>query len=528
MPTAVPSDLGARTFHVRDFGAVGDGKSLDTEAIQKAIDAAHENEGGTVLVPAGSFVIAPIELKSNVTLYLSADARLVGTTEKSLYHPARGIPLNGDHTMGDGNTGLVYAANAENVTIEGPGMIDGQGDQVRANGLSGNRRCHLALFYKCTNLRIREVYLYHSSYHTLRICNSSYVTIEGVRIFSRLVGNNDGFHFISADHVNITNCNVRCQDDACALFGSCRWIMVSNCFFSTRWSCFRFGGGIAENVAVSNCLLYQVFGCPIKLRCEPGSRYENMSFSDLVLQECTGPISLGAGPMGRRNRPTSRPAATQEAPRETPAADPHAPATIRNVSFNNISGTVLTKQGHLDDSTFTGSTNAGELHSAIIVNCVEGNIIENISFNNIHLTFGGGGTVEEGKRRELPNVAGEYFALGPIPAYGFYSRNATGLTLNNVRFDLQTPEGRPAVMLDGVRDVAISDATVAGSDGADAAFCFSNVRDVLVSAARVTGRTGRVLQVEGEKNSDITVEWTAVGEVAFEKGATASAVRVRA
>src|SRR5207248_2706026 len=163
--------------------------------------------------------------------------------------------------------------------------------------------------------------------------NSSYVTIEGVRIFSRLVGNNDGFHFISADHVNIMNCNVQCQDDACALFGSCQFIMISNSSFSTRWSCFRFGGGIAENVVVSNCLLQQVYGCPIKLRCEPGSRYENMTFSDLVLDQVTGPISLGAGPMGRRARPaTSRPAATQEeGARETPATQPHAPATIRNI-----------------------------------------------------------------------------------------------------------------------------------------------------------------------------------------------------
>ena len=105
------------------------------------------SQGGTVLVPAGDFVIGPIELKSDVTLHLSAGATLVATTDISQYHPARGIPLQGDHTMGDGNTGLVYAANAENVTIEGKGTIDGQGTLVRGGGLGGNKRCHLALFY---------------------------------------------------------------------------------------------------------------------------------------------------------------------------------------------------------------------------------------------------------------------------------------------------------------------------------------------------------------------------------------------
>ena len=71
-----------------------------------------------------------------------------------------------------------------------------------------------------------------------------------MRINSRVTGNNDGFHFISAEHVNMINCHVRCQDDACALFGSCQFISITNSTFSTRWSVFRFGGGVAENVAV--------------------------------------------------------------------------------------------------------------------------------------------------------------------------------------------------------------------------------------------------------------------------------------
>src|SRR5205814_3042867 len=189
--------------------------------------------------------------------------------------------------------------------------------------------------------------------------------------------------------------------DACALFGSCRFISITNSTFSTRWSVFRFGGGVAENVVVSNCVLYQVFGCPIKLRCEPGSRYENMSFSNLVFQEVTGPISIGAGPMRRRS--TSEPTTNQ------------AGGIVRNISFDNITGTVTTEQGHLDDSNFTGSKNPGELHSCIILNAVDGVFLENISLTDIHLTFGGGGTAEEAGRRELPQIASEYFALGAMP-----------------------------------------------------------------------------------------------------------------
>jgi polygalacturonase len=128
--------------------------------------------------------------------------------------------------------------------------------------------------------------------------------MDGLYIHKRVNGNNDGFHFISCQHVMVSNCTVQSQDDACALFGSCKFVTVTNCSFSTRWSVFRFGGGTAENMAVSNCVLYQVYGCPIKFHGSPGSRFENMSFSNLILQDVTGPIhiSVGPSPSGVRRR----------------------------------------------------------------------------------------------------------------------------------------------------------------------------------------------------------------------------------
>ncbi len=94
-------DLGARIYNVRDFAAKGDGKLLDSAAVQAAIDACAGEHGGTVLVPAGTFLIGPIELKNNVTLHIAAGGTLLGAADAALYHPARGIPLEGDHTMSD-------------------------------------------------------------------------------------------------------------------------------------------------------------------------------------------------------------------------------------------------------------------------------------------------------------------------------------------------------------------------------------------------------------------------------------------
>src|SRR5215471_14895503 len=123
---------GVRTYNILDFGAKGDGKTLDTAALQSAIDACNRDQGGTVLVPAGVFVIGTVEMKSNVTLHIAAGGKLFGSDDGKQYHAADAIPLRGDSTLEDGNVGLIYAVKAENITIEGPGTIDGQGAQFRS------------------------------------------------------------------------------------------------------------------------------------------------------------------------------------------------------------------------------------------------------------------------------------------------------------------------------------------------------------------------------------------------------------
>jgi polygalacturonase len=260
--------------------------SLDTAAVQAAIDACHQDQGGTVLVPAGVFVIGTIEMKSNIKLHLAAQGKLLGSADGNQYHAAEAIPLHGDSTLEDGNVGLnvglIFGVGLQNVVIEGPGTIDGQGAQFRSPargapppaGIGGSHRPYHLLFHQCQNLTVRDIFLTESAFHSVRIIQSKYVKLEGIHIHNRVNHNNDGFHFISSQYVHVSNCDVECQDDACALFGSCKFVTVTNCSFTTRWSVFRFGGGEAENITVSNCLIYGTYGCPIKMRCGPahGSR----------------------------------------------------------------------------------------------------------------------------------------------------------------------------------------------------------------------------------------------------------------
>src|SRR3954470_1561256 len=126
---ASDKNLGAKTYNIRDFGAKGDGKTLDTAALQSAIDACNKDQGGTVLVPAGVFVIGTVEMRSNVTLHLAAESKLLGSADGKHYHAVDAIPLHGDTTLEDGNWALIFAVDARKFAIEGPGTIDGQGAQ---------------------------------------------------------------------------------------------------------------------------------------------------------------------------------------------------------------------------------------------------------------------------------------------------------------------------------------------------------------------------------------------------------------
>jgi hypothetical protein len=526
-------DLGARVYNIRKYGAKGDGIALDTAALQAAIDACHQDGGGIVLVPAGTFQIGSVELKSNVTLHIAAAGKLLGSADGKQYHAVDAIPLTGDSTLNDGNWALLFAVNATNVTIEGAGTIDGQGAQFHSavrgtpppSGLGGNRRPYHLLFHRCDRLTVRDIALVDCAYHSIRVIQSKHVRMDGLYIHNRVNGNNDGFHFISAEYVTVSNCTILSQDDACAMFGSCKFITVTNSVFSTRWSVFRFGGGVAENISISNCVLYDVFGCPIKFQGNEGSRFENISFANLVLQRVTGPIHISLGPRTRQNQNVDE-GLQPTLPKET-----RPPAVARNISFSNISGTVTTNPPQLPETTLTSDPRPGEGHSCITLNCIGDATMENISFDNIHLTFGGGGTAEDAARRDLPKIAGEYFMLGAMPAYGFYARNSRGLTLQNVRLQVSTPEMRPAVIFDHVEDVAVNSLSVQANPAAESALRCINSKQILLTAPRLLSPAAVYLQLEGTENQNIKIDGgdvsKAVAVLAYKNGASKKAVQLR-
>jgi hypothetical protein len=132
----------------------------------------------------------------------------------------------------------------------------------------------------------------------------------------------------------------------------------------------------------------------------------------------------------------------------------------------------------------------------------------------------------------LPEIAGEYFMLGPMPAYGLYARGVRGLTLQNVRFQVSAPDLRPALIFDRVGDAAINGLSVQGNPSAESVLRFTGTRQVLLSATRLLTPAAVFLQLEGAANAGIIIDGgdlsPAVAPVACKHGAAESAVKLRA
>jgi polygalacturonase len=519
----LPQNLqGGGVHNIRSYGAKGDGNTPDTAAVQAAIDACERDRGGIVLVPAGDFVVGTIELKSNVTLHLSAAGRLLGSDKIEHYSAGKGVP------PGNGNVALLYAVNAENVSIEGKGTVDGQGAKFYTGkgdntGPGQNReqgyvnRPHLAIFYRCKNLSVQDVFLTASAYHCMRILECTRVQLQGVRIHNRVNKNNDGFHLVSNQYVHIANCDIACQDDACALFGSNKFVTVTNCSFSTRWSVFRFGGGKSENITVSNCVIYETYGCPIKMRFGSGSGIENAIFSNLVMNNVTGPISIGLDSTSRRS---------------SASADGTRPkGYVRNLVFSGIRATVVAEGRQHADLPFPSSYRPGETRSCIVLNGVGEDFLEGISLSDIQVTFEGGGTSEEAAGRNVPKMAGEYFELGVLPAYGLYARNVRGLTLHNIRFEVTNPDLRPAIVFENVEDASVNGLSAQGNPKAESLLRLTDSREVYLNGCRVLTPAAVFLHVEGAASRGITIDGGDVAKaanvVSFGSGASKDAVKVR-
>jgi hypothetical protein len=186
---------------------------------------------------------------------------------------------------------------------------------------------------------------------------------------------------------------------------------------------------------------------------------------------------------------------------------------VRNICFHNIRASVVAEGRQFPDMSFAQNYRPGETRQYIVLNAIGTARLEDVSLHDVRITYGGGGTEEEA-RAEVPQVAGEYFEIGTPPAYGLYARNVSGLNLNDVRFEVEKPDLRPAVVLDHVMDAAMNGLSVEGNPGAKSALRLVDTQSVLVTAPRVLTPAGTFLAVEGVASREIAVDGGDVSKAA--------------
>ncbi len=436
-------------YDIRTSGAIGDGKTINTKAIQSAIDAANSAGGGTVEVAGGNFVTGTIYLKSNVSLRIEGGASILGSPHIADY------TTDTDRTMYGGephmNRCLIFAKDAQNISIEGMGTIDGQGKSLPEKGDPQKNRPKLIRFLNCTRIRMHDVTLQHPASWTNEWRYCSDIAVDGITVSSRGYTNGDGLDLDGCTKARVSNSTFDTGDDAICLQTSdpahpCMDIAVTNCNFSSRWAGMRIGllsRGDFENVAVTNCTFRDHNDSGLKIQMNEGASMKNMSFSNLVMKNVPRPVFLT---FCQKN-------AWVDAPRGfLPEMK-----SVSDIQFSNIV---------VDSSGITG---AAAKTCGFQVTGLPGHDVEGISFNNIRAVFPGGGTADDAKNilTELtPEVlrAGwpEYSRFGgTVPGYGFYLRHVKGLSLHNVSVSTSGADGRPAVVFVDVKDVKSVEAPAA-------------------------------------------------------------------
>lgn len=436
-------------YNVKDYGAKGDGKTLDHVVINKAIEAANKVGGGQVVLPAGTYLCGSIRLKSNVDLHLMAGAKILAApAEMKAYDESE--KWEGPQYQDGGHTffhnSLIWAEGADNISITGRGTIDGLGltkkDTEKAGNVqggsigTGDKAIALKL---CRNVLIRDITIFRGGHFAIIVTGCEIGTIDNVSIDT----NRDGIDIDCCKYFTVSNTKVNTpNDDAIVLKSSyalkkpvpCEHILITNCIVTgyklgtfldgtyvpekVNWVCGRIklgteSNGGYRNITISNCTCMWSSGLAFE-EVDQG-RMENIVVNNISMSHVHHyPIYITTG---CRNR----------GPKERTDV-----SSARDIYINNVIA---------DDC---------DSLAGIIITGMEGYPIRNVTLSNIHIQYRGGGHQVTKPYREQGTNYPEPRWAGPTPPYGLFARHADGIRLQNVEFELIRPDERPEIVLEDV------------------------------------------------------------------------------
>jgi polygalacturonase len=433
----------AAAFDVRAFGAKGDGKTLDTPAFNKAIAAAAKAGGGTVTIPAGTYLCTSIHLQSNITLYVDQGATvLAADATQGTYDPAE--PYTGgpyqDYGHVHWHNSLIWGENLHDVSILGPGLLYGKGlNRGQRSDLAptpgGNKTISLK---NCHNVTLRDFSILQGGWFGILATGVDNLTIDNLKIDT----NRDGMDLDCCRNVRVLNCSVNspwddgiCPKSSYAL-GYARAtenVTITGCYVTGayqlgtmldgtwkrfdasqraphtgRIKCGTESNGGFKNITITNCVFD---GCQgLALETVDGALLEDITISNITMRDITSaPIFLRLGARLRG------PAGT-------------VVGHLRRVNISNIE-----------------VSNSGS-NLCCILSGIPGHPLEDIHLSNIHIQTAGGGTAAQAALvpAEDEDKYPEPSMFGTMPAYGFFLRHIQGLTMHDVDVTPATPDARPA------------------------------------------------------------------------------------
>ena len=422
----IPSVLAAqqaprREFSAAKFGALADGRTPDTEPIQKAIDNCSAQGGGIVRLPVGQYLCGSILLKNRVTLQLDQGAVLLGSTNPADYRSTDPFREGTGNELG---YAFLSAIDATDVGVTGAGVIDGQGKEVLAALKSGerNRRPFLMRFVRCTNVTLKDVKLRQSAVWTVHLSQCHNVTAERLNINGHAGANNDGIDIDSCELVHVNECDIDTGDDSICLKTTsqlpCRDVRITNCRLRSDCSTIKMGtesAGNFDNIHISNCQLLSARLGGIKLLSVDGAILENVEISDVTMLAGHIPIFLRLGGRLKTFRPVD------------PKKDV---GMLRNISIRRLQATA---EG-----------------PGIVMSGIPGHRIQKVRMDDIDLRLSGGGKKDEGDV-VLPEAVDAYPEITMfgrhLPAALLYARHVEGLEISRLKTSFEQPDERPMKVL---------------------------------------------------------------------------------
>ena len=429
---------------VTEHGAVPDGITLNTAAIQSLIDQCRETGGGTLLFPPGRYLTGGLVLRSNITLHLENGATLLGSTnlaDYTLYNPSP-VRFSEDH---EGLRTLLFAHKVNNIRLCGKGTIDGQGPLIkRPPGVRASMPRNI-WFAECEDVSVEDLHLRHSGFWMQHYLKCMRLRLHGLDVYNHGSCNNDGCDIDCCRDVIVSDCNIDSHDDAlCLKSGNDRPtenVVVTNCITRTHCNHFKTGtdsNGGFRNITVSNLQMVPSTvlesdpntggadwrgACGIALGCVDGGMLENISISHVQMDQVRVPFFIK---LGDRGRPIS-------------GSDIHQPVQFaRGIRLAHITARRASATG------------------GYIMGLPEAPV-RDVRVENCDLEFEGGGddALAEStvplKRDCYPSCD----AFGSLPSYAIFMRDAEDVQLSGLTLRTMSPDARPALRWQRVKKLTL-------------------------------------------------------------------------